>query len=442
MLSFTIISVIILCGAVSAAELTVGPGETYTNIQGAVNAASGGDTINVKPNGLNPYIETVTVDKNLNIAANGDVTIQKPVSASYAIAISSFGSGSTIQGFNITKTDASMDDSGISLIGADNCNILNNNITGFASGISVYISANNNLISGNTINSGHNQVGYSYGMDVSSSNNNIIKDNIINAQGTSTGSSIGIALYGTSSNQIIGNNIAVTHLDTGSEYGILFNNAGNSAHFNRIIAPIAIYDQSTGNGFDARYNWYGTNANPVSKISGQNIIYNPWLIMTISASPSTIYTGGNSNVYIDFTHDSTYDPNNPSASYHNPSLGHFPDNIGVIVNSAGGEVGSFSTTAYTRNGVATALFRATQGPGTGMAAGSLDNQDSLSVNINVLAAGNLDNQDSLSINSNLLQAPAVNAANNTIRMQETGMPIAGLILALLMVFSGLIALKK
>jgi autotransporter family porin len=432
----TLITAIVICGTVSAADYTVGPGETYTTIQSAVTASGNGDNINVNPNNGNPYIETINIDHPLNIVANGEVTVQKVDLAGGVFHVFGSGSGTTIQGFTITKTDAAMADSGIALSSVDNCHITNNKIIGFGSGINV-VNSDNNIISGNTITSGPNAGGYSYGIENYGSNpgdssNNQITYNIITPQAAGTGEAISIALYSGNGNQIIGNVIKPTTTGTGALIGIILDYSGNVAHFNQIIATTAIELQGECN-IDARYNWFGSNNGPTpTQIPDEGVLYDPWLIMIVSASPTTIYTGGVSNVYADFTHDSSYDPNNPVASYHDPSLGHFPDNVGVYVTSAGGEVGSLFNTVYTVNGIATAFFRATLGPGTGSAAGSLDSQDPLGVNINILQAPAV----SAATNS------VVNAASNTVGMQTTGAPIGMLILALLAVIAGFVIPRK
>lgn len=433
----TFIIAVVLCGAVSAAEYAVGPGQSYTTIASAVGASTNGDTITVNPNNGNPYVEHVVVDHTLNIIANGEVTVQKPDSQGEVFQISQQGSGTTIQGFTITKTDAAMVDSGIVLNSANNCRILNNKIIGLGTGIDIVNSANN-VISGNTIISGPNSGGYSYGIDnygsspQDSSYNQIIY-NTIAPQAAGNGNAIAIALFSGMNNQIIGNSIKPTTTGTGQTIGVILDYNGNIAHFNQIIATTAFALQGECT-IDALYNWYGSNNGPsISQLPDADYTYyNPWLIMVVSASPTTIYTGGISKVYADFTHDSTYDSNNPSASYHDPSLGHFPDNVGVYVTSVGGEVGSFFNTVYTANGIATAFFRATVGPGTGSVAAILDSQDPLSVRINVIQAPNV-SADSVS---------EVNAASNSVGMQKTGMPLFGIVLATLMVLCGLVFPKK
>lgn len=475
-----LILAIMLCGAVSAAELTVGPGETYTNIQSAVTAATGGDTINVKPNGVNPYIESVTVNKNLSIKANGNVTIQKPASASYAIYMTSSGSGSTIQGFKIIKTEATMSDSGIILDHANNCNILNNKITGFSIGI---ISAgSSNVISENTIDSGANSVGYSYGIELSEAADNVVSRNTIKTTGTGTGSSIGIPIFSASQNNIIsGNTIYTTHQGTGSSSGIRLTGSslntisgntmtaistsdtyglyvvsnsnnnkisgnnienfdtgvriesdctGNVVNFNRIIANDNAIVSSSSAPLDARYNWYGSNADPGSQMFGNIINYSPWLIMTVTASPGNIYTGSTSTITADFTHDS-------NEGIHDPALGHFPDGVGVLFTTNLGNVGSKSVTTFTSNGAAVTILRGDEGPGLATLTASLDSQSPLQTIVNILQI-----PDNPINTTNTTQVNAASSTGRTVGMQETGVPIAPLALAILMMLCGFAGTRR
>jgi hypothetical protein len=59
--------------ATSGATLTVGPGQTYSNLQSAVDAASAGDTIVVAPGNYAGALITIT--KNLTIVGSGSPTI-------------------------------------------------------------------------------------------------------------------------------------------------------------------------------------------------------------------------------------------------------------------------------------------------------------------------------------------------------------------------------
>ena len=391
---------LILCGAVSAASYTVGPGSTYnySSISSAVAAAKDGDNIMVYSNGSSSYSEYVNVNHKLNLTANGKVIVQTPDQTKNSlITITSGGSGSTIQGFTVTTSGVNTMN-GIELNGADNCKILKNNITGFSTGICMDDDAANNVITGNNIDSGANSVGYSYGIDLSGSSTagNVISENIIKTTGTGTGSSDGIALYNSVQNNIFsGNIINATHQGTGLSEGILIyssnsnvvsgniiaasgsgssvrgirisnkangNNiignsiaadtglyidvAGNLANFNRIISSNkAILNTASGN-LNAQYNWYGSNADPGSKIQG-NVNYGPWLMLTVAASPGTVGTGSISTITADFTHDS-------NGGTHNPVSGYFPDGIGIHFTTNFGTVNSWVST---NNGVAKSAFK-------------------------------------------------------------------------------------
>jgi hypothetical protein len=436
-------------------------GQSYTTIQAAIDdpLTLNYDTILVEAGN---YPENVLVNKRLNITATGAATVT-------SFSINSLGNGSIIQGFNINNSAGI----GLIMMGCSNCQILKNVITGRLMAIQM-VGGNNNIISENTLNGLPNAAGYSETIYLANSIGNILTKNIITATATGTGTTYGVMLNtGGDSNTISENTITAVNTGTGSvngiigimvngisniiskntittdgtgtyitginigsegcvnniignnikaKYGIYSYNANNQANFNRILATdYAICLRTNTDTFNACYNWYGSNSDPSSKIYSDigNVNYNPWLIMTVTAFPTTIYPSRTSTVTADFTQDS-------NGGGHDPSLGHFPDGVGVLISSTGGSVGSDSITAYTRDGVATATFRADRGPGTGTAAGSLDKQEPLSVNINIL------------------QAPTVNSAysTNTIGMQKTGAPIIVLFLAALLMFAGFVIPRR
>lgn len=121
-------------------------GVIYSTIQNAINDPNtiNGDTISVYPGS---YSENVLINKNIIINTLGSVTIQPRNPNQPVFNINSLGSGATIQGFNIT---GSSNASGLSLSGANNCNVRQNNITHNLIGI--LNRGNNNFLSQNNIN--------------------------------------------------------------------------------------------------------------------------------------------------------------------------------------------------------------------------------------------------------------------------------------------------
>ena len=91
-------------GASLAATRTVGPGQAYTTIQSAINAASAGDTINVKT-GL--YTEDLSINKNNLALKSIDGPGLAEIRGAALADVVSIGSGLgvTIDGFKITPGD-------------------------------------------------------------------------------------------------------------------------------------------------------------------------------------------------------------------------------------------------------------------------------------------------------------------------------------------------
>ncbi len=240
----------------------------------------------------------------------------------------------------------------------------NNTISNCNYGIAM--NANNNVISGNILD--HNQVG----MDITVGNDNLITFNIIQY------SSHGIQIYGSSRNNITHNNITHNmvgilideYMDTstliaandnkvlsndlsynsdGIVFGSIFSEAsGNEVHYNRIVANTAWglvnYSDEVVN---ATWNWWGSNADPSSKIYGTtiggvitNVIYRPWIILTGTAWPNTINAGASSEITAYLT----------TGSDGLPVMGGWvPDEITVLFTTS---KGSIASPKYTNLGLA------------------------------------------------------------------------------------------
>ena len=137
-----------------------------------------------------------------------------------------------------------------------------------------------------------------------------------------------------------------------------------NAHFNRFVdnsAPEGSAINNENGTIDASLNWWGSNNDPSENVF--NATVTPWMVLTVTANPTTIVTDHTSTVTADLLHDSGIltDPNNPNLYYHNPLMGHLPD--GISVNFTGDALGTvFPLTKTIVNGTANTTF-------TGNAAG-------------------------------------------------------------------------
>jgi len=133
-----------------------------------------------------------------------------------------------------------------------------------------------------------------------------------------------------------------------------------------------IYNQ--GGSMYASPNWWGTNAGPApGVIDGTGVAVTNWLVLKLSANPTTIGNYAHSNIIADLRYD----------NYGNYVSGGFvPNGIPVTFNT---NLGTISPQAYTVNGVATATL--TSGVPTGLATVSayLDNQPSLYTSVTIKA---------------------------------------------------------
>ena len=129
-------------------------------------------------------------------------------------------------------------------------------------------------------------------------------------------------------------------------------------------------------------NWWGCNTGPntsgcdteaASGVSGDNasVVFNPWLVLSISANPTAIQTNATSTLTAGITKNSS-------------GTGGFtvPNGTNVAFGDTLGSVNPGSTTLT--SGVATSTFTAGSTSGTGSGTATVDNQ-TVSVNIDILA---------------------------------------------------------
>ena len=130
----------VFCGTVSAVELHVGSGQTYSTIRGAVDVAGDGEVIIVH---AGSYTENVDVNKRLTLEGEGAdaVTVTAASSASVFWVTADYVN---ISGFTVTGAGG-YEMSGIYLCRANHCNISDNNAPDNWYGIHLDDSDNNNL---------------------------------------------------------------------------------------------------------------------------------------------------------------------------------------------------------------------------------------------------------------------------------------------------------
>jgi|GEM_PF-666750 len=146
-----------------------------------------------------------------------------------------------------------------------------------------------------------------------------------------------------------------------------------TVHFCRLIGnkygstPQDIHRGSYSTGpVDAEYNWWGSNVNPSARVSG-GITVGKWLVLTITADPAAIFTGGMATVTADLRHDQT-------GGYYDPAGGHVPDGIAVTF---GTSLGSLTPAAgATADGEITSSFTASATDIANVTA-TVDNQTTL-----------------------------------------------------------------
>jgi uncharacterized repeat protein (TIGR01451 family) len=139
-------------------------------------------------------------------------------------------------------------------------------------------------------------------------------------------------------------------------------------NFNRIIGNGANDINAEYNGgastVNAENNWWGSNtgasAGRITAANSASVDANPWIILKINASPTSILVGGTSAV----TADLTWNSNNIQ-----PTGGHVPD--GTV--SFSGTLGSVNPTSGVMvNGLATTTFTAGNTSGTATVSATLD----------------------------------------------------------------------
>jgi len=176
---------ILNAGIASAQTLNVGQGQAYLTIQSAIDVAKNGDTILVGEGTYNenPLIKAKTIIEGGNMSSGIRIDGVNNVIISGFTIKNSGGGGQETAGVTIYNGQ----DNTVS-----NMNILSNSV-----GISMYQRSNNNVISGNDIESSTRFGIYVYASNDNKIFNNNIKNNKI----------MGIYVYDSKTNRIYSNNM-------------------------------------------------------------------------------------------------------------------------------------------------------------------------------------------------------------------------------------------
>ncbi|HML05926.1 MAG TPA: right-handed parallel beta-helix repeat-containing protein [Methanobacterium sp.] len=271
----------------------------------------------------------------------------------------------------------------------------------------------------------------------------------LNAQYEANGG--GIYLYDSSSYEIIGNQILnntgsgiyigredlreTTIIDSTSDdekslinFNRIYGNTPYGIYYEDLVVPSGEVSAAKPiANVNATLNWWGSNGGPNStgadKTNLVSAYYAPWIVMGFTPQVVTINGGQTTQLIATFLYDNL-------GNYHDPANGHIPDGTPVLFTTSLGQVGSQFITKYTSNGIAIAILRAWNAAGepvwgTAYITATTDAQ-------------------LLSNSVTMLEVPTVSAKSTekTIGMLPTGLPLAGLILAILALFGGLSIPKR
>jgi parallel beta-helix repeat protein len=145
-----------------------------------------------------------------------------------------------------------------------------------------------------------------------------------------------------------------------------------TAHFNRIVGNSVGLDNSRVIGattVDAINNWWGSNAGPggagSDTVSGP-VTFDPWLVLQVTASPTSVDPGGVATIVASLTMN--------SSGMDTSTLGHVPDGIPILFRTSSGTI--VPSSSVTAAGIAVAQFTAGSLPGLVTVFVTIDNQTS------------------------------------------------------------------
>jgi uncharacterized repeat protein (TIGR01451 family) len=279
-----------------------------------------------------------------------------------------------------------------------NINITNNQFVG--DNEIFLLNTTNVTVTGNTF-----QGSLFHGVDVSGANSNVlVQNNLINGVGFSAVRIHDPGAVGANADiRVLGN-----LLFGSGDFGVNATDTiggTNLVNFNRIVGSVSggLSNTATGPLLNAENNFWGCNAGPISAgcdTATGNVDFNPWLVLSISAAPTSIFTGATSTIAGDVTRNS----NNQDTS----ALGHIPDGTVITFSTTLGTVNP--TSAGTVNGRATTTLTAPATTGTATVSDQLDNATA-------------------SLTVTITQGPRAPVANNDTAATAQGVPVTVNVLA-------------
>jgi uncharacterized repeat protein (TIGR01451 family) len=130
--------------------------------------------------------------------------------------------------------------------------------------------------------------------------------------------------------------------------GTLYNTGSSNIYFNRIIGTNNVIASPSGSVI-ANNNWWDSNSNPSSKLSG-NVIASNWIVLTVTSSKNNVTVGGTSTITANLIYDNT-------GAYLDPSLGHVFDGIDITFKVTDSILGIVNPkVVLTVNGSASTIF--------------------------------------------------------------------------------------
>lgn len=454
-----VLTAFLVAVAISGASYANGMTDVYVSPDGDDTTGTGDETDPFETVGKG--IDTVTAGGTVNLAAGTYDQDNGGVSTDYGINIAK---DLTIQGAGKDQTfiDAmGLDrifriDNGYTVTLKD-LTIMNGDTSGKGGAVKVRPGSTLNIINCNFIDNTADEGGAIYNFGTTTATNCLFQGNV--AEGEDSGGAIysdcgstltvtgstfqdntaitGGAIYATGSvmllligNNFLNNNGNAIYIDyfpftSGAagapSYTININRiVGNVAYGLYLNTPIIQNGAAAGdNGIypiDATNNWWGSNNDPRTM---PGTIYDPmnfadttkWLVLKIGANPNSVPFGSTSMVTASVIYNNLGEDTS--------SIGHIPDGTPITITTDIGNVGSKSVTLYTAGGIVTTILRANDGLGTANLFAILDGfRTPLPAQVVITAA-----------------ASTVSA--QTIGMQETGLPILPIVLALVMVLGGL-----